>query len=537
MRCIALGQAWQDAIQETEDGGQKTDLTSELRPPTSVIFICAQIPEPLADRIKSEGFELIRIDADLGSPDDLQQTLNAIASLSVTSQSEIINHQSSITSPWLVLDGYHFHLDYQRGIRVAGIKLLLIDDYNHLPEYECDILLNQNINATDLNYRINPEARRLLGAEDALLRREFRNVDAMPPSRSPKVGPERSERGSIIAGQRPEGSAKNILVTLGGADPDNVTLKVIQALNHLNMPDLHVKIIVGPANPHLEVLRQALSSSTINCELINSVWDMPGLMQWADLAISAAGSTCWELCCLGVPFITLVLAENQRGLATELDRRAIASCLGENPSVDAIAGTITNLLTGREERTRRSKVEQELVDCFGTDRVLCSPAKDVGLDIFSGRLSLRSAAECDMALFWKWANDPSVRANCYNPEPIPLESHQKWFFSKLVSDDTLMLVLELDGIPAGQVRYDRYGDTADIGFSIDPRFRGLGLGQKIVEQSLNPAFTRLKIARVRAEVFAANSASQAVFIKTGFESEELCEIKGVPSFVFIKKRP
>jgi UDP-2,4-diacetamido-2,4,6-trideoxy-beta-L-altropyranose hydrolase len=494
MRCMALGQAWQDA------GG-------------SVCFICAEIPDGLAERVKLEGFELIRLDVEKGSPEDLRRTI-AVLKSSTTQQ---LNNSTTPTSQWLVTDGYHFDLGYQRGLRAAGIKLLLIDDYNHLPEYEADILLNQNIGAEEIDYRCNPNCRKLLGTKYVMLRREFRTL-------------ERRERNFPDIGTR-------LLVTLGGADPDNVTLKVIEALKQLNLPELKVKVIVGPANPHSESLKKVVELSTFDLRLLTDVKDMSGLMIWADLAVSAAGSTCWEFCCLRVPFMTIILAENQARLATEMARCGIADCLGKKPSLNTISNKVQELATDIKKRVRCTELGKELVDGFGIDRVLYEPAKESELNLFDGRLSLRSAVEKDMELFARWANDPSVRSNCYNTAPIPMNVHRAWFAEKLSSANTLMLVLELDGVPVGQIRYDRRGEMADIGFSLDKAFRGLGLGQKIIEQSLGRAFSELEVNAVRAEVFSANTASRIAFVKTGFELLETCEIKGVPSLVFVRKRP
>jgi spore coat polysaccharide biosynthesis predicted glycosyltransferase SpsG len=51
---------------------------------------------------------------------------------------------------------------------------------------------------------------------------------------------------------------------------------------------------------------------------------MAQLMADSDLAIGAAGATSWERCCLGVPTITLVLAENQRKIAEALTQSGAA---------------------------------------------------------------------------------------------------------------------------------------------------------------------------------------------------------------------
>lgn len=337
MRCLALGQAWQDA------GG-------------TVIFICAKIPDSLAERVKSEGFELVRMDAESGSPDDLAQTLAAISSFKFQVSGLTSQSSSDLRPPssglWVVADGYHFDLVYQRAVRSTGFNLLLIDDYNHLPQYECDILLNQNINAPELHYCVNPEAKQLLGTQYALLRREFRKYN-------------REDR--TVPAQ-----ALNILVTLGGADPDNVTLKVLQALNHLNISGLHVSIVVGPANPHFESLRDAAGFSAFDVRLLTDVKDMPELMRWADLAVSAAGSTCWELCSLGVPILTVILAENQAGLAVRLEKSGASKNMGWHYQSDVVgfAGAIRNLLEHEALRTRLVCQAGHLVDGCGCNRVI-----------------------------------------------------------------------------------------------------------------------------------------------------------------------
>ena len=304
MRCLALGQAWLDAGRHTEVRGQGADvsLSSDLSPLTSVVFICAEVPDELAERLTSEGFGLMRIDAEPGSPEDLRKTLETIRRLTP-------DPCSLTPEPCLVLDGYHFNLAYQRGIRAAGCKLLLFDDCNHLPKYECDILLNQNITAFEMKYQINPDAQLLLGLDYILLRREFREVGRTTVQPALPV-------------------CRNLLVTMGGADPDNVSLKVIEALQQLNVPDLHVKVIVGSANPHRASMEAFLQHSTVDIQLIHSAKNMAEWMRWADLAISAAGSTCWELAVCGTPFVTVILADNQEGVAHHLQQQAGVFCFG-----------------------------------------------------------------------------------------------------------------------------------------------------------------------------------------------------------------
>jgi len=513
MRCIALGQTWRAGDPRTEIKGRRSGGRAQGSETSSVVFICSEIPDSLAERLKSEGFDLIRVDAEPGTPDDIRQTLEAVSTLS--SDPNPFSPQSregeAASEGWLVLDGYHFDLEYQRSIRRLGHKLLLIDDYNHLPEYECDILLNQNINALELDYTINPDARLLLGTDYAMLRGEFFQCRR-------GIRPVQGEQDQTV------------LVTLGGADPDNVTLKVIKALQQLDAMDLHTKIIIGSANPHYETLKKAVADSAFDLQLLTDVEDMPEVMNWADLAISAAGSTCWELCCLGVPFVTLVLAENQRGLAAGLDARGVATCLGGNPSVHEISAAVGTLRKDEKQRICCSEKGRELVDGLGAARVLNRPAGGAGLDLFAERLSLRPVDKKDTELLWRWANDPAVRANAYQTDPIPMDDHLRWVSNKLDSSDSLLLILELDGCPVGQVRYDRTDcETAEIDFSIDRQFRGLGLGRRMIELSTEEAARQLEVSKLHAQVKEGNEPSCRVFQRAGFQRLEHRKTRGVSS--------
>jgi len=295
MRMIALGQAWQ------AQGGD-------------VHFLCAEITSALEERLASEGFQLSRISAVLGSKEDLEQTTHLITDAL----------QADIQNARVVLDGYHFGSDYQLGIKAEGFKLLVVDDYGHADFYHADWVLNQNLSAREELYASRaPHTRLLLGTKFALLRREFLNYRGWQ-RQIPDV-------------------ARKVLVTLGGADPDNVTGKVIEALAPL---DIEVKVVVGGSNPHLPELQKAvetMKAQPAEIELVINPADMPGLMAWADLAIAAGGSTAWELAFMGLPSLFVILAENQVGIATELESAGFGVCLGRgiDLGIEAFSGRIS----------------------------------------------------------------------------------------------------------------------------------------------------------------------------------------------------
>jgi spore coat polysaccharide biosynthesis predicted glycosyltransferase SpsG len=219
------------------------------------------------------------------------------------------------------------------------------------PTYHADIILNQNISANPLMYPCSGEVRLLLGTNYVLLRREF--LSWQVERAFPKI-------------------ARRVLVTLGGSDPDNRTLKIIRALEKVSVPGLEAKIVVGSANPNLDSLRQA--SGGKGPEILTGVANMPELMAWADVAVTAGGSTCWESAFMGLPSLILIMSENQRANAEGLARSGIAINLGwfNEVSVDQVVHALTLLMKSQEARERMSALGQQLVDGLGASRALAA---------------------------------------------------------------------------------------------------------------------------------------------------------------------
>jgi len=463
MRCIALAQAWQD------QGGDVT-------------FLSHCDSADLKQRIIDEGFEFINIERPCPNPNDLSFTLKMLLGIS---------HKLSGASLWLALDGYHFTPDYQKAIKECGCRLLVIDDMAHLDHYHADILLNQNIHASSLHYSCDRETVKLLGCEYVLLRREFLKYEDWK-----REIPEK---------------AKKILVTMGGSDPDNVTLKVLKAMNILDERELEVKIVVGPSNPNIERLKKELSLSVFGFELLASVKDMPELMSWADVAISAGGSTCWELAFMGLPNVVLVLAENQKSVAERLSKAEVAVNLGWHQEVShfEVGHTIKQLIETAKIRQRMVRRGQALVDGQGFSRVL--------MHMNHRTVGLRKVNEKDCHLLWKWTNELDVRSASFTSESIPLGTHIHWLKSKLNNPNYIFYIINNGkGMPIGQIRYDLDGKEALVSISIDRRFRYQGYGNLAIRLSSEEIFRTSDVKRIHAYVKKNNKGSVEAFLKAGF---------------------
>lgn len=319
MRCLALAQAWQD------EGKQ-------------AIFAMATEVPALEYRLRSENIEIEHFSVRLGSVEDATATIRLA---------------QQIETKWVVLDGYHFDAEYQRILKNSELKLLYIDDCRYAKHYYADIILNQNICADESLYlNREPYTQLLLGTCYALLRREFLQWRGWQRE-TPSV-------------------ARNVLVTLGGSDPDNVTLKVIQALQQVDVEKLEVIVVVGGSNPHNEPLQAAIRESPFPISLKRNITNMPELMAWADVAISAGGSTNWELAFMGLPSILLIIADNQREIVEKLSQISAVLSLGWHKDVNfqKIEREIFNLLSKTALRVEMTQLVRELVDGRGCLRVL-----------------------------------------------------------------------------------------------------------------------------------------------------------------------
>ena len=469
MRCLALAQAWQ------EKGGQ--------------VHVRGRMSDGLRARLGGEEVELVDVDEEGGTPADAQATAS---------------YAEEVGASWIVVDGYHFGGAYQRNLREAGHRILFIDDYGPADRYEADLVLNQNIDAEEGLYADRAEhTDLLLGPTFALLRKEF--------------WPWREPRREIRA------EADHILVTLGGADPENVTTEAVEALGSLEASSVRATAVIGGSNPHEDAIRAAAKSARVPIDVRQNVDDMAELMADSDIAVSAGGSTCWELAFMGIPNVIMVLAENQKGIARALDGAGTAVNLGwyENVGAWEIESAVGSLLRNERKRRRMSNRAQALVDGWGTERAVSAMTHEP---------SIRPVQKQDCELLWYWANDPKVRENAYDSDPIPWEDHKEWFEKKLESASSKIYVAEVGADPIGQIRFDAKESLAVVDVSVAESKRGRGYGTRLIERGTRRFLKESDVERVDAYVKSDNNASRKAFEKAGYAFKEETKKQGDRSY-------
>ena len=140
-------------------------------------------------------------------------------------------------------------------------------------------------------------------------------------------------------------------------------------------------------------------------------------------------------------------------------------------------------------------------------------------------LYIREATIDDIDLLFNWANDPVVRANSFNQNTIPYETHVSWF-NRMIKDETVIQYILMDeDVAVGQIRLNIDSDEAEIGYSIAPDFRGKGYGKSILRlmaekvKKEHPEIRKL-VAKVKPE----NTASRKLFEGAKYDLEYLCYV-------------
>lgn len=248
----------------------------------------------------------------------------------------------------VLVDGYQFTSSFYEGIHRKKYSLLVIDDGNRSGCRECQLLIDQRVQAKHENYSQLPRERLLLGSGYAMLREEFTKYER-----------ERFEKTS---------QCEDILVMLGGADVKGQTLKVVECLLKSPLRNIGgvVHIVLGPLFRWKEnnFFKQ---TSVSNFQIHVDPHDLAGIMSRCGYAISAAGTTLQELNYMGLATVLLVAAENQMEGAklAVADNRALLAC-NEEEAVDKIL-----MLMKSKKLAESLKVNgMKQYDSLGTSRIV-----------------------------------------------------------------------------------------------------------------------------------------------------------------------
>jgi len=246
----------------------------------------------------------------------------------------------------VILDSYFVTPDYMRSVR-SKTPVVYIDDLNAF-DYAADIVVNYNLYAEKTAYP--PNKSYLLGPRYAPLRKQFQDL------------------GTRITKEQ----VSEVLVSTGGTDQYHVALQCADYLReHPPAPSITYHFILGSMNRDAEQIR-GLAKEAPYIVSHERVQDMCGLMLRCDMAVSAAGTTLYELCACGLPTVSYILADNQIQGAAAFEGAGLMPCAGDvrdNPHFAERIFAKLEEMGGLEIRKEISSRTQALVDGNGAGRL------------------------------------------------------------------------------------------------------------------------------------------------------------------------
>lgn len=256
---------------------------------------------------------------------------------------------------WLVVDHYALDVRWEEAVSNTYRHLMVIDDLADRP-HRCTLLLDQTLGRKEADYKNQLQGIKthtLLGPHYALLRPEFAQWRAYSMQRRQKT------------------ALQHVLITMGGVDKDNATGRILEQLQKSNLlpGSLELTVVMGPHAPWLQQVKEQATDMKFATHVLVGVNNMAQLMADSDLAIGAAGSTSWERCCLGVPSVILVLAQNQKEGAEALQREGAAVAIEHLSDVPTIVHELLSMQNGEPLRAM-SNAAAAVTNGLGLEQVV-----------------------------------------------------------------------------------------------------------------------------------------------------------------------
>jgi len=466
-----------------------------------VCFVSLNLPAHLNDMLVTKGMEYVTLSVDLaqGPSNDLAHSYWLGTSQAQDGEATIQALADHLWD-WIVVDHYALDERWENAVRGSAKQLMVIDDLADR-RHDCDLLLDQNFYAdmqTRYSGKVPVHCQLMIGPRYALLREEFKKLRK-------QIKPH-------------TGDVKKILVFFGGMDVDNYTSLAIEALASMNS-GLHVDVVIGAQHPYLGQIQDVCILHGYICHVQTT--RMAELMAEADLAIGAGGTAMWERCCLGLPAISLCVAENQRKqIVDAAEEGLLYAPTGGKNLVNTIHHHTNVLLENPALLKLISNSERKTVDGNGVTRIVSA--------MTIGDIEIRQANEEDSQPLFEWRNHPTIRAVSRNNAPIIWEDHQRWLSVVIDAKDRELLIGIISDQPVGVVRFDIEGEVAEVSIYLVPDGGFVGQGRNLLLRAeLWLKANWPDIISIRAIVLGENQLSKNLFLGTNYHTHTNCYQKNL----------
>jgi UDP-2,4-diacetamido-2,4,6-trideoxy-beta-L-altropyranose hydrolase len=308
------------------------------------VMRCLAVSEMLED-----AFELSFV---MFQPDQGVKEVVSKAGLPVVELSSLLDTDYARPADAVVLDGYWFDTDYVKKIKSLNKKVIQIDDFAG-PDFFSDLVINHAIGADYSGSVIHQGGSLLSGSSYALLRKEF-----------------------LLAAQTPAKprALDSLLLSMGGADPKNYTLQLLEAIQHLPQKFKSITVIAGGANLHKSALEAFIARAPqLNVQVKESLQarEIITLLQNTSLFICSASTIAYEAMAVKVPLACFMTADNQEKIYNGLLEANAALGLGDISRLDSagLAAALAAAFADSDKAELCMSSQRQLIDGRSGERI------------------------------------------------------------------------------------------------------------------------------------------------------------------------
>ena len=394
---------------------------------------------------------------------------------------------------FLIIDDYSINYKWEKIISGFFYKTLVICDDISKKHY-CNLYLNQNILDIQSNIKIQKKYKEnyLVGPKYALLDKNYSLLLKKKAKKRNKL--------------------KNILISFGGSDKENLTERVLELLAAKKY-NFNVIVILGNSYQYSFKLKKKFKNFK-NITFHKNLKSLAKIYYNTDLSIGAGGISSWERICFSIPSLVFQVSKNQKFTIDNLKKKKMIIYAGKETNFNKhkFKQQILHIKNNFIKIKKQSQDSDIFVDGYGASRVA-----EILMPSTTAETSLKKASKSDVYSYYNWANDKDVRASSFNQKKILLQDHKKWFYKQLrYPKKNLLYIFKTNKVYLGQTRLNISHKTAKIDYSIDRDFRKKGLGSYMLKLVLKK--NKSKKLRFYAEVKKDNVKSINIFKNLKFKS-------------------
>lgn len=475
-----------------------------------VIFLCRASHGHLIKNINLHGFTVLKLTAITNQP-----TGSLLQYSQQQDAQECIDLLKNIKAfDLFIVDHYELDIEWQTLLHTFYYKLLVIDDLANR-HHICDFLIDQTLGRVNNAYSelIPHHCQTLLGQEYMLLREEFTK-----------------QKVNILNKRLNKEDINHVLITMGGMDPHNITSKALNGLLSLKdqQPDLQVSVMLTSQAPHINMIIEVSEKHDWIYLYVDSS-NIAKLMATADIAIGGSGSTAWERCCLALPTLSIIDADNQKLVDQSLANINACISLGwyESITEELIATQCQILFKDRIRYNELAIAAINVCDGRGTERVVDKVLAQIGHQTSQQApftelrvkpkkkepITLEQATINDCQQVYQWQSKASIRKFFVTTNTPSYEEHVLWFNNTITSQRRHLFIIYDQQKALGSLRLDKKKENLyEISILIDSKNQGKGIGLLALKQL--PQL--INNATIIANVHIDNIYSHRLFIKAGF---------------------